>query len=109
MWSRNRGDYDLLVCVANWPAARQAAWDVLVKSRAIENLSYIAAVNILGTDGNGVVYGGGSGIFGPEGEAVVTADSNPGVFQATLNKEVLDEYRAAFPAWQDADEFELRS
>jgi predicted amidohydrolase len=108
VWSRNRDDYDLLIYVANWPAARQTAWDVLVRSRAIENLSYLAAVNIVGIDGNGVAYQGGSGVFGPEGEVLAQAGGSAGRVETTLTKDTLERYRAAFPAWQDADEFDLR-
>ena len=60
VWSRNRwnatlkrSSYDLLVYVANWPEVRAAAWETLLRSRAIENLSYCVGVNRVGTDGNG--------------------------------------------------------
>ncbi len=104
---RNRDDYDLLLCVANWPAARQPAWDVLVRARAIENLSYMAAVNIVGTDGNGVTYSGGSVLLDPQGCSLAEAGDQSGVFSATLNIDQLKTYRQTFPAWQDADEFSL--
>ena len=59
VWCRNRGDYDVLICVANWPAARRQAWDVLLRARAIENQVYVAAVNIVGGGWKrGVVFGG---------------------------------------------------
>ncbi len=101
-------DYDLLLCVANWPAARRAAWQTLLRARAIENLCYVAGVNIVGADGNGVAYSGDSGIYGAEGQQLLDAASSAGVFTATLDGEALNAYRDAFPAWQDADEFELK-
>ena len=70
VWLRSRGDYDALLCVANWPAARQTAWNTLLRARAVENLCYTIAVNRVGRDGNGVDYRGGSGVYGPEGEAL---------------------------------------
>lgn len=101
-------DYDLLLCVANWPAARRNAWQALLRARAIENLCYVAGVNIVGTDGNGVAYSGDSGIYGAEGQQLLGAASGAGVFTATLDGEALNAYRDGFPAWQDADEFELK-
>jgi predicted amidohydrolase len=107
VWLRNRGDYDLLLGVANWPAARQLAWNTLLRARAIENLSYAVGVNILGTDGNGVDYGGGSAVYDPEGRALLEAGGETGVFTVTLDRAWLEDYRSRFPAWQDADGFEL--
>ncbi len=106
VWLRNRGDYDLMLVVANWPAARQAAWNVLLRARAIENLAYAAGVNILGTDGNGVAYEGGSAVYDPEGRVCLDAAGTPGVHTVTLDGDALRSYRARFPAWQDADDFE---
>ena len=54
VWLRNRGDYDALVCVANWPAARAAAWQTLLGARAIENQAYCIGLNIVGRDGSGL-------------------------------------------------------
>ena len=105
VWLRNRGDYDLLLFAANWPAARQRAWRTLLEARAIENLSFVAGVNVLGEDGNGVRYAGGSALYGPEGDALLEAGEQAGLFTATLEKSALDDYRAGFPAWRDADEF----
>ena len=58
---------DLYVLIANWPAARRAHWDVLVRARAIENLAYMVAVNRTGT-GGGLTYDGGSAAYGPWGD-----------------------------------------
>ncbi len=107
VWLRNRGDYDVLLAVANWPAPRQSAWNALLRARAIENLAYAAGVNIVGTDGNQVSYTGGSAVYGPEGSALLEAGGDAGVFSVTLDREALDDHRARFPAWQDADSFEL--
>ena len=71
VYSRNRFDverpggldYDLLLYVANWPAARAQAWKALLPARAIENLSYVAGLNRVGIDGNGLHYSGDSAVF----------------------------------------------
>jgi len=107
VWFRNRDDYDVLLCVANWPAARREAWSALLRARAIENLSYSLGVNILGEDGNSVSYQGGTSAYTPEGEVLIQADDQAGIFTVELDKEYLDRYRAAFPAGQDADTYHL--
>ena len=107
VWLRNRDDYDVLLVVANWPAARVAAWMTLLRARAIENLSYVVGVNILGTDGAGVEYTGGSAVYDAEGRAVLEPSNKAEVATVVLDLGVLAEYRAAFPAWRDADDFEL--
>jgi omega-amidase len=107
VWLRRRDDYDLLACVANWPAVRLDAWRTLLKARAIENQSYVAGLNILGTDGNGVQYAGGSVVYGPDGQTLLDAEDREGVFCVPLDSDSLAQYRAAFPAWQDADGFKV--
>ena len=59
-----RGDYDLMIFVANWPSRRVDAWDALLKARAIENQCYVAAVNRIGVDGTDTPYCGHSAIYG---------------------------------------------
>ena len=107
MWARNRNDYDLMVCVANWPAARRDAWNGLLRARAIENQCYVAGLNIVGTDGNEVVYSGGSAVYGPEGETLVEMFDQAGNATVSLDSEALRSLRERFPVWRDADRFEL--
>ncbi len=54
VWSRDPHDTDLLLYIASWPAARRNRWNRLLPARGIENLCYVAAVNRIGEDGNGV-------------------------------------------------------
>lgn len=107
VWLRNQGDYGVLLCVANWPAARAQAWQTLLQARAIENQAYCVGLNILGTDGNGMDYAGGSTIYAPDGGALVLASDKTGVFQAELDASVLTTLRQAFPVGLDADTFDL--
>jgi predicted amidohydrolase len=67
---------DLLVVVANWPAARRAHWDLLARARAVENLAYMVAVNRTGT-GGGLQYDGGSAAWSPWGEPLAPVGSSP--------------------------------
>lgn len=63
VWCRNvNNDYDLLLCVANWPEVRVGAWNALLPARAIENEAYVCGVDCKGTDLNGFTYDGSSGV-----------------------------------------------
>ncbi len=108
VWFRNREEYDLLLCVANWPAARQQAWNTLLRARAIENQVYAAGVNIVGVDGNGVEYRGGSALYAPDGAVLAEEYDDAKIITHRLDWATLCEMREHFPVWQDADEFELR-
>ena len=107
VWSRNRGDYDLLIYVANWPSRRQIAWDTLLRARAIENLCWVAGVNRIGTDGNELPYEGGSAIIDVNGEAVADLGNSDGVASATLDLDDLAKFRERFAFHKDADDFQL--
>ena len=107
VWSRNRDDYDLAIYVANWPSARSLHWNRLLQARAIENLSYVAGVNRVGMDEKHQHYSGDSAIYGPAGEVLVHSQET-GAFVFELYPEKLTQYRASFPAYMDADDFELK-
>jgi predicted amidohydrolase len=115
VWSRNQFNhqtqslsYDLLVYVANWPAARSVHWQTLLKARAIENQSYVAGVNRVGADGKGIQYDGHSTIISPKGEALFEIVGEECVQTATLNKQELIDWRTKFPAYFDSDGFEIK-
>ena len=107
VWLRNRGDYDALLCVANWPAGRAAAWQTLLRARAIENQAYCVGLNIVGRDGSGLDYAGGSAVYAPDGEPLVLARDNACQLEATLDATSLMALRQAFPVALDADSFVL--
>ena len=110
VWSRNRQDYDLMVNVANWPAARRHAWDVLLKARAIENQAYVIGVNRVGNDGLGVAHSGGTCVLDFVGKSLMSAENNcQQVIVAELDFSSLEKYKQDFPAFLDADKFELKS
>ena len=107
VWSRNRDDYDLLLYVANWPDRRHLAWETLIRARAIENLAYVAAVNRIGVDGNGIRYRGGSAIIDYLGQHLVCMADESAVKSATLDKVALEKFREKFPFHLDADAFSI--
>lgn len=107
VWSRDGESTDLLLYTANWPGARRHHWNRLLPARAIENLCYVAAVNRVGTDGKGYAYTGDSQALDFQGETLVCAGDADGVFSVTLSAQALAAYREKFPAYLDADVFEL--
>ena len=86
----------------------RAHWHVLLRARAIENLCYVAAVNRIGTDGNGLAYDGDSAVIDYLGLAQVEAHGREQVLTTTLPASALAAHRERFPAMLDADAFELR-
>lgn len=108
VWSRNRGSYDLLLYVANWPNRRHLAWETLIRARAIENLAYVAAVNRVGEDGNDLPYSGGSAIIDYLGQDIANLGDATGYATAALDYDALLKFRNRFAFQLDADEFELR-
>lgn len=107
VWARNQGDYDLLLYVANWPSRRVYAWKQLLVARAIENQCYVAGVNRVGIDGNGIPHNGGSRLIDPMGEVLVEKDEREAVLTAVFSKNYLNEIREKLPFLQDKDDFNL--
>jgi predicted amidohydrolase len=107
VWSRGANAFDLLIYIANWPAARRSAWQALLPARAVENQCYVAGVNRIGTDGKGVAYAGDSGVHDYLGEPRVELQAAPAHSTTTLSLAALHRYREKFPAWRDADGFRL--
>ena len=108
VWSRNINDYDLLINSANWPEARRDVWITLLKARAIENLSFVAGANRIGTDGTGTKYCGESLILNPKGEEITSAGKNKECsITADISLEELKAFRKKFPAHLDSDKFTI--
>ena len=110
VWSRNQPaqPYDLVLYVANWPVVRRTAWTTLLRARAIENVACALGVNRMGRDGAGHEYRGDSALLDAQGNYLVEAGAENGVFTHTLRREELDGFRARFAALHDGDAFELR-
>jgi omega-amidase len=108
VWARNTEDYDLLLYVANWPASRIHAWDILLQARAIENLSYCIGVNRVGRDGKELEYIGHSAVYDGLGRRV-SKNTSEGEFseEVTLHKDQLNKTRSQLRFLQDRDHFTL--
>ena len=107
-FSRNLDNgYDLLIYVANWPQQRNLAWEALLKARAIENLSYVAGVNIVGEDSNGNQYVGNSQVLSYVGETMLHLADEAAADVQLLSHQALSSFRQSFPAHLDADCFTI--
>jgi len=109
VWSRNTSNYDLLIYVANWPKPRIIAWNTLLKARAIENMSYVAGVNRVGTDANGHEYTGNSIVLDALGnEKTSVLENQEATITTTLSKTTLQSIRTKFNFLNDQDQFEIK-
>lgn len=108
VWSRNIAlDYDCLFYVANWPAARSSAWNILLQARAVENLAYCIGVNRVGKDGNDIPYNGCSAAIDPKGQRIFYQEDEEVIQTIELSYSELQRYRKKFPAHLDADNFSV--
>jgi omega-amidase len=116
VYSRNRFDverpgglgYDLLLYVANWPSARAYPWKTLLRARAIENLCFVAGLNRVGNDGNGLHYAGDSAVIDFLGHPLSESTDEEVVTTTTLSAAELLAHRERFPAMLDGDAFVLK-
>lgn len=100
-WADHNGEADLIIYTASWPSARIAHWDILLKARAIENLSYVMAVNRIGIDGNDLDYTGHSQILSPVGVQIANAEEAETTITATLDREEVKRVRERLPYLAD--------
>ncbi len=115
VYSRNRYnveregqlDFDLQIFVANWPSARAYPWKTLLRARAMENLCYVAAVNRVGADGNGLEYSGDSAVIDFLGQPLVEITDDETIGTATISAAELKAHRERFPAMLDGDTFSI--
>lgn len=107
VFSRNHGDYDAIIYVANWPARRREVWQTLLKARALENQCFVVGVNIVGSD-KVSEYTGDSVVVNAYGRAIAACMSDmEEVALAELDMEELLRFRKKFPVLKDADEFKM--
>ena len=108
VFSRNIENYDLLIYVASWPKTRISAWDVLIRARAIENMSYALGVNRTGEDENGYAYVGHSQVVDYLGDYLVEPLEENGIFITTLDRSKVIAVRKKLNFLSDRDNFELQ-
>lgn len=108
VWLRNVDeDYDVMLIVANWPERRALHWRTLIPARAVENQSYVIAVNRVGHDGNEVYHSGDSTCISPNGDVVYYKRDEEDVYTFSIIHDEVKKIRRALPFLKDADRFTL--
>lgn len=105
--SNTLGYYDVLLYVANWPERRNHAWKSLLMARAIENQCYVAAVNRVGEDGNGVAHSGDTSVIDFAGNILFQQSYTEGVNSTILSRRKLEDFRNKFGFLSDQDAFSI--
>lgn len=109
VWLRNVDEeYDMLLIVANWPERRSLHWRTLIPARAIENQSFVVAVNRVGHDGNEIYHSGDSMCIDPLGKVVYYKPNDEDLYTFSINKKDLTHARTLFPFLKDADSFKIK-
>jgi predicted amidohydrolase len=91
---------ELVLVPSAWPFPRVEHWQTLPRARAIENLSYLAAVNGTGTQ-RGETLCGRSTVYDPWGTILASAGDEQDILTASLDPARLDAVRDRFPALRD--------
>ncbi len=108
VWLRNTKDYyDLLLVIANWPEKRSHHWQTLIPARAIENQSYIIALNRVGHDGNEIYYSGDTTCLSPQGKVIYYKKDDEDLYTFTIQHDEVEKTRAEMPFLKDADRFKI--
>jgi predicted amidohydrolase len=93
---------DCLVVPSAWPYPRIEHWETLGRARAIENLSYLIAVNGTGSfPAADSTLCGRSAIYDPWGTARAAAGDESTTITATIEPAAVEEVRSSFPALDD--------
>jgi omega-amidase len=91
---------DCMLVPSAWPASRMEAWELFIRTRAIDNQMFVAGINTVGitpVDG----YSGNSMVAGPAGNIIVRASDTEGVFFADLDPNVIRQAHMAMNVEED--------
>ena len=92
---------NLFLISAEWPVRRIDHWNTLLRARAIENQSFMVAVNTVGKSG-AATYGGSSAVISPWGETLLQAPSDTeAVLSCEIDFSQLAIVRAHMPVFSD--------
>ena len=90
----------LFLVAAAWPLARLAHWQLLLRSRALENQSFLLACNAAGRQGT-VELAGRSAVVDPWGEVVAEAGAGAETLTVEIDPDLAVRARKEFPALAD--------
>lgn len=110
VWLRQEKEnmYDILICVACWPAIRIQYWDALLAARAAENQCYVVGVNMVGTDGMDLDYNGHSVAYDTRlRDLAQFADYEQATKIVEFSMVNLYHFREVLPLWKDGDVYSI--
>lgn len=90
----------VLFAVSQWPKARAAHLQVLVRARAIENQMFAVCCNSCGTAGE-TVYAGASAIVDPWGKTLAQAAEHEEIITAACDLSVVEGIRQSINVFRD--------
>lgn len=94
-------DCQVIFIVAEWPLKRIDHWDILLRARAIENQTFIVAVNCIGQTGK-EIFGGHSAVFSPWGERLIGSSEDKEItLSVELDLSEIMTVRKILPALND--------
>lgn len=85
---------------AEWPEPRGEVWRLLAQARAVENQTYICAVNCVGTF-KGERFYGHSMLIAPTGEIIVEGGNNEEILYGEVEFDLIDKLRKRINALED--------
>ncbi|MEW9672614.1 carbon-nitrogen family hydrolase [Ammoniphilus sp. 3BR4] len=90
----------VLINTAQWPTPRVDHWRTLLQARAIENQSYMIAVNRCGESRN-TPFPGSSMVIDPWGELILSGDDKEQIYSIEIDLDKVDEIRSKIPVFED--------
>lgn len=90
----------MLFCVAQWPQARAAHLETLVRARAIENQMFAVCCNSCGSAGS-TQYAGRSAIIDPWGVTLAQAQERQSMITASCDLSVVEDIRSSINVFRD--------
>ncbi|MDH5020985.1 carbon-nitrogen family hydrolase [Halobacterium rubrum] len=91
---------DLVLVPSAWPYPRVEHWKLLPRARAVENLTYVAAVNGAADFGDDALVGR-STVYDPWGTTLASTGDHPDIVFADLDPDRPAAVREEFPALRD--------
>ncbi|MDO4902657.1 MAG: carbon-nitrogen family hydrolase [Limosilactobacillus sp.] len=85
---------------AEWPSARIEQWEIMLKARAVENQTFVVAVNRVGKDPDNQ-YNGHSLVIDPLGHVIADAGDKDGITFADIDLDQLNQVRGPIPVFAD--------
>ncbi len=90
---------DVNICISASPTTSRTAFERVVAARAVEDTTYIAFVNNIGTY-DGMTFFGGSRAIGPTGETICMSEK-PGIIGFEVKDDELEQARRGRPTIAD--------